>query len=478
MRSLRWGVLGFLALLLSWHVDTWHTPNPTSRALLTIALVEDRAYSIDRFRDWTEDKAFVRGHYYSDKAPLASWITAPLYATVHALQGNPRSPYPSYWALGSGAVASGILPALFFAAILWGALRVGRASLPLSVLYLVCALPCSLLGIYSGTFFGHVLSGLLLVLAWRAVFDAPSAVRAGLHTGLAALAEFPLLLFAPFLLLGCLRQAPAGRRADSVLRFGLGLLPGLLLIGLHNRLTTGNALEFAYKHVASDSFAHMRHLYGFSLPSLTALGELLLSPARGLAIYLPLAAVLIFFGLRRGGAWRTLPGLRAISLFSFLLLVSSYRMWEGGWSFGPRHLIPAAMVLLYEGARLVPSRASRAWTGALALAAALGGVQVFAAKATRLYMVPPDLGFPLGELFIPKLLAGELNRNVLPTFLWNAPPLASHLLWAALLISGTLYLSRTAAMIGVPLAESPAADTPGTAPGPQTPQPSPAAPGA
>ena len=70
------------------------------------------------------------------------------------------------------------------AAILWGALRVGRASLPLSVLYLVCALPCSLLGIYSGTFFGHVLSGLLLVLAWRAVFDSPSAVRAGLHRNL------------------------------------------------------------------------------------------------------------------------------------------------------------------------------------------------------------------------------------------------------------------------------------------------------
>jgi hypothetical protein len=441
MKHLGWWVLAVLAALLLWHVDTWHTPNPTSRALLAISLVEDHSYQVDRFKEWTEDKALINGHYYSDKAPLASWLAAPVYALSTALSGKSSTSYPQHSAIYSGALVSGVIPALLFIALLWGALRRAEASPILSVLYIFAAVPCSMIGLYSGTFFGHVLGGILLVVAWKELFHGRRPLLAGLALGLASCAEFPLLLFVPFLALALLLR-PSANRGRDLLSFALGLAPGALLIAGHNFLTTGSLSEFAYKHVDSPSFQHMKTLYGFKLPRLDALWGLTFSIAHGLLFHVPVLLVLAVASLRRRKPMIRQATMKAAAILAYLLLVSSYQMWEGGWAFGPRHLIPIAMVLLFEGTALMPAVFTKSWGWALGLSAGAGGALVFLAKATTLYMIPSQFRMPLLEVLLPKFLKGELNKNVLPTQLLGVSPYFSHLLWAHLLVFGALWLCQ------------------------------------
>jgi hypothetical protein len=443
MRRLGWWVLAVLAPLLLWHVDIWHTPNPTSRALLTISLVEDYSYQIDRFKDWTEDKALIDGHYYSDKAPLPSWLAVPVYALTTAISGKTSSRYPQHSAIYSGALVSGVIPALLFVGLLWGALRRKEASPVLSVLYIFGAVPCSMIGLYAGTFFGHVLGGLLLVVAWKALFHDRRPLLAGLVLGLAGCAEFPLLFFVPFFALQILLN-PQTSRTKPLLTFALGLAPGALLIAGHNLLTTGSLFEFAYKHVDSPSFQHMKTLYGFSLPRLDALWGLTFSVAHGLLFHVPVLAPLMVASLRRTEPPLRQVTVRAAAILAYLLLVASYQMWEGGWAFGPRHLIPVAMVLIFEGTTLVPSAFKKGWGWALSLIAAGGGALVFLAKATTLYMIPSQFRMPVVEVLLPKFIKGEVNKNVLPSLLFGVSPYFSHILWAHLLLFGAIWLCQTA----------------------------------
>jgi hypothetical protein len=446
MRRLGWAMLAVLAPLLLWHVDTWHTPNPTSRALLTISLVEDQSYRIDRFKDWTEDKALIDGHYYSDKAPLSSWLAVPVYALSTAISGKPSSLFPRHAAIYSGALVSGVLPTLLFIALLWQTLVRTGSSPTLSVLYVFAAVPASMIGLYAGTFFGHVLGGLLLLVGWKALFDDGRPVLAGLALGLAGTAEFPLLLFAPFFTLGVLFRGPEERHLPkrSLLLLALGMVPGTLLIAGHNFLTTGSPVEFAYKYVDSPSFQHMHTLYGFKLPKLEALWGLTLSRAHGILFHVPVLAVVLFATFWKMPRLTMNVGIRISATLAYVLLVSSYQMWEGGWAFGPRHLIPVAMLLLYEGTKRVPKSLDKAWAWALSLIFAAGGALVFFAKSTVVYMIPPQVEFPLLELLVPKFLAGELNKNVLPTVLLGISPQLAHILWAHAVVLGAAWLCQEA----------------------------------
>ena len=69
-------------VLAGYFLDSIPSPNPTSRVLPVIALFEDGTYAIDRYQDTTMDKSFVGGHYYSDKAPLSTWLVLPVYGLL------------------------------------------------------------------------------------------------------------------------------------------------------------------------------------------------------------------------------------------------------------------------------------------------------------------------------------------------------------------------------------------------------------
>ncbi|MFN6115556.1 MAG: hypothetical protein ACK46C_06710, partial [Flavobacteriales bacterium] len=79
-------VFFLLALLLcSWHLDSGHNANTLSRAAMVAALVEHGTLQIDAYHTLTEDKALVKGHYYSEKAPLPALLVAPFWWAAYHL---------------------------------------------------------------------------------------------------------------------------------------------------------------------------------------------------------------------------------------------------------------------------------------------------------------------------------------------------------------------------------------------------------
>ena len=57
--------------------------NPDSRLALTYSLVERHALDIDPYANTTLDRAFISGHYYTDKAPYKSALEKNLESFKH-----------------------------------------------------------------------------------------------------------------------------------------------------------------------------------------------------------------------------------------------------------------------------------------------------------------------------------------------------------------------------------------------------------
>src|SRR6201993_1308275 len=81
------GVALFLTYAYFYQAGGW---NQNTRFDLVRAVLEQGTFSIDKYHANTGDKAFVDGHYYSDKAPGLSLISIPLVAGAEPVLGAVR----------------------------------------------------------------------------------------------------------------------------------------------------------------------------------------------------------------------------------------------------------------------------------------------------------------------------------------------------------------------------------------------------
>jgi hypothetical protein len=128
---------------------------------------------------------------------------------------------------------------------------------------------------------------------------------------------------------------------------GLGGALGLLIYCAYNFVRFGNPFTFGQPWAFSPSV----------VPA--AFFGLLVSPARGIIWYCP-CVVLAIVGFKKA---RRLDALLLLSIFAgFLVLHSFWLGWGGGWSWGPRFLLPAIPGLVALAA-LVQSKWRKALIG-------------------------------------------------------------------------------------------------------------------
>src|SRR3954463_14180522 len=94
---LGFAVVAVNLLLAGYFLDSVPSPNPTSRALPVLTLYEEGRYAIDTYEKFTMDKSFVNGHYYSDKAPLSTWVVLPFYGLLKILHLADAGPGKVRW---------------------------------------------------------------------------------------------------------------------------------------------------------------------------------------------------------------------------------------------------------------------------------------------------------------------------------------------------------------------------------------------
>ena len=447
-------------------MDIWLAPNSTSRALPVLSLFNEKTIVIDKYKNFTVDISKINEHYYSDKAPLSTFLVYPFYYIYKKLglpeiQKSTLEKYPIYiWEdAGMKDGRAFLLPELSTVFILGGMIT---SSIPFLLILLISFLCIrkksgfslvllvmltfysSFMFVYSGVLSGHLLAGLFLFLSYLLLKSKRNYLVAGLSIGLALATEYPIAILIPIWILQIWFNE---KNIKKPLLFISGILPGALFVVYYNYLITGAFFTTQYSYVTNQEYQHVSNL-GFGMPSLESLWGLLFTQFRGLFFYIPLLAFFLFYLIKSNrqhinnffkykkesyiNHW--LGNYLLSSFIFYLLLISAHKMWTGGWSYGPRHLIPMAFLLVYEGIVFLSKNKFSKYT--FLVLSAIGIIASWMAKSTKLYMIPdyPIYPKPFFDIILPNFSAEKFNSNNIFTLFFDASPQIANWLWLFIFI--------------------------------------------
>jgi hypothetical protein len=404
---LRVVAFGALACLLAFFFHTGGGWNPVSRLLTVYGLVEDGSFVGDRWKSETGDYAEVGIHIYSDKAPGSSFVTLPFYWVYRRLvHRGPQTQEVEVAGQHLADFAAASLPFGVFAMLVL--LRVRREGLTgAGAVGLAAAgvLGTCLLA-YGGEFFGHMLAATCFLGAYVLACEREQQFAlAGALGGLAVLTEYPLAVTQVIAMVYLLTGPDRWRRAFA---YGLGALPMAAFMVAYNKAITGGWFDFPYAHVPA-MWAAMRTDFGMRLPDPQATWELVFGQYRGMAFYAPILLVGVPALVARFAGPARRRNLVLVQLGAYLLLISSYFKWDGGWCIGPRHLAPFIILAAYEGTAAVAHLGRGLRWGYAALA--LFGATVAIAGASTDPMPNEGVHAPFFDAWLPRWRRGELNEH-------------------------------------------------------------------
>ena len=317
---------------------------------LTRALVERQTFHIDGYRVNTGDIAWsnVSGewHAYSNKPPGLPMLAAIPYFAIYHLERALHLPVDSWlWMTVNVYVLTLLVVAPCGAGIAVLLFRRARRHTSPSAAVLVALIGAfgTIVLPYSTLFFSPVPAAFFLLLAFHWLDERP--LLAGAAAGIAGLCFYICIPAAAVLACGAGLQ-PGMRRAEArhhVVRFIVGGLPFGAILAWYHTLCFGAPWRTSLE--TAQNFTERGLLLGLfrTYPTKLALWGLTFSEYRGLFFVSPVL-LLAFVGLWR---MRRRDAAVVLAVFAlFLVMVASFNGWEGGSSFGPRHLLPAIPFLV------------------------------------------------------------------------------------------------------------------------------------
>jgi hypothetical protein len=433
----------FLILIASyaffWHRRDWNT---ASRLMLTYSIVDRGTVSITGLDVETKDIAKVEGQYYSDKLPGFSLLATAPYALAKLMLRLPSHPLNNpkaiphwagdYWAtLGtSGLLTAGTAVLL----VLWSR-ELGCSTRRASLVGLAYGLATPAY-VYATLAYGHQATAFALLasffLLWkktkvprtddssRVAVAAPrrwlearaTSLRLLLAGFLAAYAAVIELQVGPvsailgfYLLAQCLR---GDRRPDALALFAVGAIFSTLILLTYNQLAFGSPFDAGYFHEVTSQFSKVHSAdnpTGLRFPEQfwQKLRDLLWGRYRGLSFYAPVLLLAI-----PGWVVLIVRGKRDLAVVTFSVVIAVllvnlfYPEWTGGWSTGPRLLLPLLPFAMLPVAAVLAGQ-SRAATMAAVIAVILslaGGILMLLFQSVD-GRIPSDFTDPLVQAVWP-----------------------------------------------------------------------------
>ena len=354
----------------------WADPNQNSRLDTIVAVIEDGSFQIDRFVWNTVDYAKVGDHYYSDKAPGIAWLGIPIYAGLNRLLDIPAiGSLTTYLAQsatfqttlreeGTGVSLDKVRFAITQVTLVAILAAIPTAGITgLIFLYLerfdpsrysrtIVALGYGLLTpawTYGGALYGHQLSAFLLFGCFYGISKGwferslKHAFSLGFILAYAVVTEYPSLLAAAVIALFAAYRFYNHRAGGKIVAAAIGGLIPLIALMMYNNYLFGNPFDLGYAYSELWQDQHLSGFMSLQALRLEALGGILFGSFRGLFILSPwlLASVAGFVFWWRKRVERLAFWICLIASLSFLAFNASSVMWWGGFSVGPRYLLPA-----------------------------------------------------------------------------------------------------------------------------------------
>jgi hypothetical protein len=417
-------------------------PNTKSRMFLALSISESGSISIGDYGPLTEDRAERAGQYYSDKAPGMALLALPAIMAARPLlarrSGGDVCSGPDCWFQANGRT-NPYYNALYYLATAWTSVAItaaavvlfrsfvlflyeDRAAATFAALALAFGTP---LGAWATTFFEHaaaaswLFAGLVAAhWAGRQPGDSLRPGTAGMLVaaplGLALVTSYltavPVLLVAAYALVGAWRKPRRWVATAALAAMGTGALIVAPLLA-YNWAAFGSPSSVGYGHL--DGFEGMQEgLFGISWPDLSALRGLTIDQYRGLLWVAPIVILypLGLLAMLRDHRSRALGVLSAAVMAHYLLVNSGYAYWEGGFSLGPRHLIPVLPFLMLAIASLWVEAGAVLRSLMVALGGSGAAVNIMAMATT----VTPDSAnpHPITDIIVPRFLAGDVHSII------------------------------------------------------------------
>ncbi len=357
-RSLGRPAVWVFGILLASYAFFWHSRdwNTASRLMLTYALVDRGTVVITGLDQQTEDKAKFHGAYYCDKLPGYPLLATLPYLTAKSILRLPPHPLNKpafkYWAadywitLGTSGLLTACTSVLL---VFWaGELGCSRRQAALIGLAYGLATPAY---VYATLAYGHQASAFALFASFYLLSrkgrraESLWVFAAGFLAAFAAVIELQVGPVAAILGFYLLAQCLSGRRRpDALASFAIGALIPTLILLIYNQLAFGSPWDMGYFHHATRKFAlvhNRQNPLGLGRPDWNKLTPLLWGRYRGLLFYAPILLLSVpgWAVLMARRAW----GLAVVSLSvsaAMVLVNLCYPEWTGGWSTGPRLLVP------------------------------------------------------------------------------------------------------------------------------------------
>jgi hypothetical protein len=247
---------------------------------LIMSVVRHHQLNIDRYEEYTGDKALYNYHYYSDKAIGTALLGVPVYAVGYAvlskLPGFEEHSFYQHELFYLVRVFVVSLPSSVLSLLLYQLMRALGGS-PIWALILTLFYTFGTLAFpFSTLFFGHQLAATFAFAAFFVLFKARLGTSssssawllfmAGALAGLAVLTEYPVILLTALLFLYAATFVRPKRR---LLFYVLGGAPAAALLLAYNWYTLDSPFSFAYSYVSEGNAEHTEMkegLFGISQP--------------------------------------------------------------------------------------------------------------------------------------------------------------------------------------------------------------------
>ena len=350
--SLLLGAIALVYLYQAPYFEYLNNPNENVRVYTTRAIVEYGTFAIDEVVDdwgYVNDKATYAGRIFSAKAPGLSLLAVPAYWVhyeINKAMGRRVTKQEAIMVCRFGCSIPLLLLFLYAFARFTDRVLTDPAIRMLSVG--AVGLGSTMLT-YGGMFASHALTAAALFSAYMLIYrqrEDPGALGPalgiGFLVGLAPALEYPGALGAAFIGLYAIYRAPDRRR----FMFWSALtcaVPVALTCWVHLD-AFGSPFAFPHHFLADpDQITHhVDGFYGLDRVNGYALHGSLFAPSNGLFWFVPwtmVPAVGLVFAIQsprlREPAFAT-----GCMLLIYVVFVSMVHNWRGGWTAGPRYIVP------------------------------------------------------------------------------------------------------------------------------------------
>src|SRR5258706_612421 len=352
----------------------YESTNSTSRYALTESIVNNHAFSFTNnlAAFASPDLVQYNGRYFSIFTPGVSFLGVPFYI-VGSLFGIPQIATYSlilllalinFWLIAK--IASKFGASIFMSLLSGFAFLFGTDAFP-----------------YALTFTQHHASVTLILLGFLMLFEKRMLIKAivlGLCFGAALLMDIPnAFIMLPILIYALLQSVKVSETEKlarfsvdlKILGFGLGILPLLILFGYYNYALTGSFTKLGQTIGRVDYPSGTIKIkeatpiikepdsggprISISLPfdtrkQMSGLYTPLITDERGWLFYSPVLAIgilglILAFRESKNKEYRGIIITAGSIAGITILMYSMFGDPWGGWSFGPRYLIPAAAIV-------------------------------------------------------------------------------------------------------------------------------------